>query len=104
MSVQDDLKYAVMGVELSLLKEQIAEKDAENARLQAESDARQQQRDEFMTENARLRAALEAYPEWFADNSYGEPEDCFICHNYRKDGHRPDCLRQAALGLTEVEK
>ena len=47
----------------------------------------------------QMREALEAV-EWIRDNDLPEyPRWCPWCGNYERDGHRPDCQRQAALGL-----
>ena len=58
---------------------------------------------ELEAENARLRAALEAV-EWALDG-LGDYR-CPWCGAWRSDdhGHRPDCQRQLALGITEKEE
>jgi len=54
--------------------------------------------------NARLRAALGAV-EWTSDSTMIEMSvmTCPWCLQHQADGHAPDCQRQAALGLAEVE-
>ena len=45
----------------------------------------------------QLLEALEAV-EWVSDDNYPEqPPGCPWCGNYRRNGHAPDCLRQAAI-------
>ena len=56
------------------------------------------------TENARLRAALEASPEWVVSLvAGGILVKCWSCSVPKWTDHAPNCQRQQALGLTEGE-
>jgi len=57
----------------------------------------------FRERQLTMRAALEAV-EW-VELRYSPPAGrvCPWCDNYHDEGHKPDCQRQAALGLN-VEK
>ena len=59
--------------------------------------------DDLIREIALLRQALEAV-EWKTRIGfrYADQEKiCIWCANYQYEGHKPDCLRQRALGLVK---
>ena len=54
---------------------------------------------DLIHEIALLREALEAM-EWRYDCDHvGCVEYCILCHAYKEEGHKPDCLCQRALRL-----
>lgn len=61
----------------------------------------------LLEENRRLRAAVEAYPEWTNTEEY--VWECRVCkarwreYNPEDKEHKPDCARQSALRQSEGE-
>lgn len=53
------------------------------------------------SDNSRLRAALEAV-EWIYDYDIHQ-ELCPWCGSQQEKGHKPDCQRQAALGVEVIK-
>ena len=58
---------------------------------------------EARKQNALLREALEASPEWVWEKAY-EGYYCPVCGQAKKYGHEPNCLRQKALGKKVSEE
>ena len=78
-----------------------------------------QEKRELEAENAKLRAALEAYPEWVQEIDYGSGSDWYECQAcggrgmFNRDGkpskqypptHKPGCARQSALSQGEGDE
>jgi hypothetical protein len=68
----------------------------------AKADARAEAAEALKAENAKLRAALEQV-EWVYKSHVRDNSTCPWCDGDPNDGHKPDCVRQAALRQEEGE-
>jgi hypothetical protein len=68
--------------------------------MQAAYNSVQKYNGQLKEQVAAMRQALEMVDEWA-----GELHSCPCCHNFRwEEKHKPDCLRQLALGMEKKQQ